>query len=139
MIDRAVVDTGPLVAIVREKEEAHARCVVALRGLRTPLVTCWPVLTEAAWLLRREQGGLRAVNGLVESGAVRVVDLDDRALAWMVDFVERYASVGAQLADAALMLIAEREGIDTVFTLDRRDFTVYRTGAGKALSIVPDV
>jgi predicted nucleic acid-binding protein len=88
--------------------------------------------------LRREQGGLRAVNGLVESGAVRVVDLDDRALAWMVDFVERYSSVGAQLADAALMLIAEREGIDTVLTLDRRDFSVYRTGAGKALSIVPD-
>lgn len=138
MTDRAVVDTGPLVAIVREKEEAHARCVAALRGLRTPLITCWPVLTEAAWLLRNEQRGLRAVNGLVESGAVRVVELDDRALAWMVDFVERYASVGAQLADAALMLIAEREGIETVFTLDRRDFSVYRTGAGKALSIVPD-
>jgi uncharacterized protein len=106
--------------------------------LRTPLVTCWPVLTEAAWLTRRDQGSLRAVNGLVESGAVRVVDLDDRALAWMVDLVARYASVGAHLADAALMLIAEREGIDTVFTLDRGDFTVYRTGAGKALSIVPD-
>jgi predicted nucleic acid-binding protein len=32
-------------------------------------------------------------------------------------------SAGAHLADAALMCIAEREGIDTVFTLDRRDFT----------------
>jgi hypothetical protein len=42
------VDTGPLVAIVREKEAAHARWVDALRGLRTPLITCRPAPTEAA-------------------------------------------------------------------------------------------
>jgi len=36
----------------------------------------------------------------------------------------QYASLGAQLAAAALMLIAEREGIGTIFTLDRRDFSV---------------
>jgi hypothetical protein len=100
--------------------------------LVTPLITCWPVRTEAARLLRKAQAELRAVNGLVESGAVI------RALASMVDFVERYASVGAQLADAALMLIAQQEGIETTFTLDRGDFFVYRTGAGKALRIVPD-
>jgi len=36
------------------------------------------------------------------------------------------------------MFIAEREGIDTVFTLDKRDFSVYRASDGRALSIVPD-
>ncbi len=51
--------------------------------------------------------------------------------------MDRYASLGAQLADAALMYIAEREGINTVFTLDRRDFSVYRTTDGRALSILP--
>jgi predicted nucleic acid-binding protein len=52
--------------------------------------------------------------------------------------MERYATIRAQLADAALMFIAEREAIDTVFTLDRRDFAVYRTSDGQALTIVPD-
>jgi predicted nucleic acid-binding protein len=137
MSERAVVDTGPLVAIVRDREEAHDRCVAALKTLRPPLLTCWPVLTEAAWLLRAEPGGMRALGGLVRCGAVALVELDGHALAWILDYMDRYASVGAQLADAALMLIAEREGIDTVFTLDRRDFSVYRTTGGRALAILP--
>ena len=36
------------------------------------------------------------------------------------------------------MFIAEREGIGTVFTLDRRDFSVYRTTDGRALTVVPE-
>jgi len=135
---RAVVDTGPLVAIVRDREHAHARCVATLRTLRPPLLSCWPVVTEAAWLLRREPWAMKAIDGLVSSGAVRLLELDAGALSWCVAFMERYAALGAQLADAALMLIAEREGIDTAFTLDRRDFSVYRTDGGRALAIAPE-
>jgi uncharacterized protein len=136
--ERTVVDTGPLVAIVRAREEAHGRCVAVLKELRAPLLTCWPVFTEASWLLRNEPGGIEALGGLVQSGAVKLVELDDQALAWIIAYMERYASIGAQLADASLMFIAEREGIGTVFTLDRRDFSVYRTTDGRALTIVPE-
>jgi hypothetical protein len=40
------------VAIIRKREKAHRKCVAALKTFRPPLLTCWPVLTEAAWLLR---------------------------------------------------------------------------------------
>ena len=70
---------------------------------------------------------------------VKLVELDETALPWIIAFMERYASAGAQMADAALMYLAEREGIDTVFTLDRRDFSVYRTTDGRALEIVPEL
>ena len=136
--ERTVVDTGPLVAIVRTREAAHGRCVAALGSLRAPLLTCWPVLTEVAWLLRAEPGGMRVIGELVRGGAVEIVELDEIALAWIVAYLDRYTSLGAQLADAALMYIAERRGIGTVFTLDRRDFSVYRTTDGRALDIVPD-
>ena len=139
MTERAVADTGPLVAIVRKREKAYKKCVAALKELRPPLLTCWPVLTEAAWLLAGEPGGIKALGGLVQSGAVRIIELDDQALHWIVAFLERYASIGAQMADAAVMYIAEREGIDTVFTLDHRDFSVYRTTDGRALDIVPEL
>jgi len=134
---RAVADTGPLVAIVRSREKDHRKCVATLKAIRPPLLTCWPVLTEAAWLLRKEPGGFGALGGLVESGVVRVVELDETALAWIIAFLDRYASAGAQLADAALMYLAEREDIDTVFTLDRRDFSIYRTTHGRAPAILP--
>ena len=138
MVDRAVADTGPLVAIVRTREKAHKKCAAALKTFRPPLLTCWPVLTEVAWLLRKEPDGMKAVGGLIESGLVKLVELDEPALVWIIAFMERYASAGAQMADAALMYLAEREGIDTVFTLDRRDFSVYRTTAGRALTIRPE-
>jgi predicted nucleic acid-binding protein len=128
-----------LVAIVRAREEAHARCVSALRAFRVPLLTCWPVLTETAWLLREEPEGMRAVLGLVRSGAVQLVELDEHALVCIVAFMDRYAALGAQLADAALVFIAEAHGLDTVFTLDRRDFSVYRLSSGQALTILPDL
>jgi predicted nucleic acid-binding protein len=138
VVSRAVVDTGPLVATVRKREKAHHKCVAALKTLRPPLLTCWPVLTEAAWLLRNEPEGMRAIGGLIRTGSVKLVDLDAIALDWIIVFLERYASIGAQLADAALIYIAEREGIDTVFTLDRRDFSVYRTTDGRPLKIMPE-
>jgi uncharacterized protein len=137
MAERAVADTGPLVAIIRKREKAHRKCVAALKTFRPPLLTCWPVLTEAAWLLRGEPGGIKALGGLIQSGSVKLVELDESALHWIVAFLERYDSADAQMADAAVMYIAEREGIDTVFTLDRRDFSIYRTTDGRALNIVP--
>jgi hypothetical protein len=45
--------------------------------------------------------------------------------------------MGAQIADATLVYLAEREGIDTVFTLDCRDFSVYRLADGRSLRVVP--
>jgi predicted nucleic acid-binding protein len=134
---RVVADTGPLVAIVRSREKAHKKCTAALKAIRPPLLTFWPVLTEAAWLLRDEPGRFKALGGLVTGGLVKLIELDETALKWIIGFLERYASVNAQLADAAVMYIAERESIDTVFTLDRRDFLIYRTTDGGALNILP--
>jgi hypothetical protein len=42
------------------------------------LLTCWPVFTEASWLLRNEPGVIEALGELVWSGAVRLVELDEQ-------------------------------------------------------------
>jgi hypothetical protein len=81
---------------------------------------------------------MKAIGGLAKSGLVKLVELDETALAWIIAFMVRYASGKAQMADAALMYIAEQENIDIVFTLDRQDFSIYRTSDGRALAIVPE-
>jgi hypothetical protein len=93
---------------------------------------------RSAYLLRDEPGGFAALAGMLDSGLIQLAALDDTALPWIVAFLDRYASAKAQLADSALMYLAEREGIDTVFTLDRRDFSIYRTTDGRALTILPE-
>jgi len=49
----------------------------------------------------------------------------------------KYKDLGIQLADASLVHLANREGIETVFTLDRRDFGVLRPARGKKLRLIP--
>jgi predicted nucleic acid-binding protein len=51
--------------------------------------------------------------------------------------MEKYRDLPMDLADAALVRVAERERIRDVFTLDRRDFSIYRPlGLGR-FRIVP--
>jgi predicted nucleic acid-binding protein len=45
--------------------------------------------------------------------------------------------LGIQLADASLVYLANREGIETMFTLDRRDFGALRLARGKKLRLIP--
>jgi len=51
--------------------------------------------------------------------------------------MKTYQDIQPQLADAALVYLADREGIDTIFTLDRRDFSVYRSTRKRPFRIVP--
>jgi uncharacterized protein len=44
-----------------------------------------------------------------------------------------------QLADASLVHLANRESIDTIFTLDRRNFSVYRSARNRRFRLIPDI
>ena len=137
---RVLVDTGPLVAILSSVDQYHAACVKALHQLPGPLFSCWPVITEAVWLLRSHPGAvqqlLRSCSGKPGS-FLELLPLDGAEAAAIAEVMKEYEDIRPQLADAALVYLAKREGIDTIFTLDRRDFAVYRGGHKRGLLIVP--
>ena len=131
-----LLDTGPLVAIFCEADEHHAVCVEALQAIVPPLLTTWTVLTEAAWLLRDEPMGLRRLYA--PQGLFTIVPQGDNELSECKAIFERYHSLSPQLADLSLVQLAERRGLSTVLTLDRRNFAVYRAKR-KHLKLLPDV
>ena len=136
---RILVDTGPIVAILSEADQYHERCSEEIDGLRPPLLTCWPVVTEAQWLLRHDE---QAVDGLFrafDSGLLALLPVDDGAMPWLAAFLHRYRKIEPDLADATLVYLAEREGIRTIFTLDQRDFSVYRYAGNRRLNIIPSM
>lgn len=136
--ERVLADTGPLVAILRESDSNHRACSEALKRIRRPAPTCWAVLTEAAWILRKDRKAVSELLRFFKEGVFHVLEIPSDTTAWLSAFFERFSDREPQLADASLIYLAEREGIDAIFTLDARDFSIYRTTSGKALRILPD-
>ena len=140
MADRSIlVDTGPLVAIVSKDDAHHDVCVETLESLSPPLLTCWPVVTEAAWLLRKKPIAMERLFAAFDAGMLDLLSLESDALPWIAQFMRRYESIGAQLADPALVYLAERDHIRSIFTLDRRDVSVYRLKRNRSLKIIPEI
>jgi predicted nucleic acid-binding protein len=133
-----LLDTGPLVAILLATDQHHERCVEAFQKLTRPPVTCVPVLTEAAWLIRADIDNVRKLMSYWRNGVFLVEALEVDAASWIDSFLARFADQNPQLADAALMYLADRDHFDTVFTLDHRDFSVYRTNDNRGLEIIPE-
>ena len=135
---RAVlVDAGPLVALLDRSDAAHEACVGALKRLRDPLVTVWPAFTEAMYLLGGTWAGQRALWSRLETEALALASLDETDAPRMRELMEKYRDLPMDLADAALVRVAERESLTEIFTLDRRHFSVYRSGRRRRFSIVP--
>jgi predicted nucleic acid-binding protein len=137
--DRVIVDAGPLVAILNRLDSQHEVCHRQGLELAGPLLTTWPVIAEAAWLLRKTPGGISALLTMVRDGLVECSPLSPDAAAWIDAFLQKYADQKPQLADASLMYVAEVERIETIFTLDRRDFLVYRLSGKRRLELLPNL
>ena len=72
------------------------------------------------------------------SGVFEVLDLATHGLKDIAAIMTRYESLGLQLANAALLHLAHREGIRTIFTLDRRDFSVVRLKQNRLPRLIPE-
>ena len=118
-------------------DEHHDACVEQLRQIRGPLLTCWPVITEATWLLRAYPRALRRLLSSFGGGIFQLLSLDEADLSGIAAILAKYQGLGLQLADASLLHLANRDGIETIFTLDRRDFGVLRLARGKKLRVIP--
>jgi predicted nucleic acid-binding protein len=138
MAEHVVVDAGPLVAMLRQDDHHHLVCRDAARQLRPPFVTTWLAITEAAWLLRNVSGGVESLVGLLESKLVRCHDLDDAFIPWLRAFLNQYADLRPQVADASLVYVADVLQSSVVFTLDRRDFSVFRNRQGHPFQLFPE-
>jgi hypothetical protein len=131
-----LVDTGPLVALVDEDDQGHQSCSEFLDNLpgSSKLVTIYPVLTEAFYLIGKQNELsnlfqiLTRIEILLRSGE----DMDR-----IQTLMERYGDLPMDFADAALVATAEALNIKTVFTLDQRDFRVYRPKHCGHFEVVP--
>lgn len=136
MLSPVLIDTGPMVSLLRSNDANHERCVRRAESIEASLLTCWPVLTEAAYLLRYDLRHVQALLRFVTEGHIEIAELPPKAADWATEFFDRFSDHEPQLADAMLVYLAEQNDLTDVFTLDRRDFSIYRLADGRALNIL---
>lgn len=125
-----LADTGPLVALFDPADGDHERCRTILASIEEPLCTTVPVLTEAFHLLTPGSIGSQRLMDFITGQGLSVWFLDDRALVRAFELMIRYADHPMDLADASLVVVAERLKLRKIFTIDRNDFATYRIKQG---------
>ncbi len=134
-----LVDAGPLVALIDKAQGAeHRQCVAAQKKLKGPLLTTWPCLAEAMYLLGKLRGwaGQEALWNYVGQRTLLIHSQAAAEAGRMRDLMEKYQDTPMDLADASLVVLAEASGLKCIFTLDS-DFYIYRIHDTESFEVVP--
>ena len=125
-----VVDAGPLIALFDRDDAHHQQAVEFLRRVGDcRLVTTSLVVEEVAAMLSDVQPNLvRFLEWL--SAAVEIDDALREDLARMIEVIEKYSDLPADLADVSLVALCERRSIVTIASINS-DFDVYRLPRGR--------
>jgi uncharacterized protein len=132
-----LIDTGPLVAFFDASDRYHDFCIDILEGLTDPLLTTWPVVTEAFFLLDFAWKAQEALWEFMLRGGLDMRDLSGKALMRCRALMEKYQDLPMDLADGTLVVLGEELKLNRVFTLDHRHFQIYRPLHVKRFELLP--
>ena len=135
-----LIDAGPLVALFAVDDRHHSRfdaqvAALAEQGLR--LLTTWPCIVEAAYLLDVPQRF--EMLRWIELGGVQVYPFETHHLADMVAWMQQYTERDKRemdFADASLYWLAVATAVADILTIDVADFSRYRLPDGKAFTLL---
>jgi predicted nucleic acid-binding protein len=130
-----IVDTGPLVAFLRQAEAVHEWVAAKFAELPSPFLTCEPVLAETFFLVSGQPGGPSRFFELLRSGLLEIdfSVIDEREALWKL--IHKYEDLPMSLADACLVRLAEKHARAAVFTLDAH-FRIYRKHGRQQIPVI---
>lgn len=134
-----IVDTSGLLSALDASEPSHARSAAALRASGNPRLLSPFVLAELDYLLARRVSTHveRAFLGEVARGAYQLEPFSAEDVARAGEILEQYADLDLGLADASIVVLAERHGTSDVLTLDERHFRALLGPDGQPFRLLP--
>ena len=134
-----VLDTSGLLAAIDGSQRQHAEAAAAIRAATGPLLLSPFVLAELDYLLstRVSQGAAVALLDQVAAGAYRLEPMEADDIARASEIVLQYRDLQLGLADASLVVLAERHATHDILTLDERHFRAIAGPGGRPFRILP--
>ena len=138
MQQNALAESGPLAALFDSRDGYHEMCSAFFRARGNSLLshTTWEVISEVMYFLdfsaATQSDFLEWLHAGHSRGLLHTAGLSPEDLPGLAGMIRKYADRPMDLADASLVWLANRTGIVDIITLDRGDFSVYRTAKRKA-------
>jgi uncharacterized protein len=134
-----LLDTSGLLAAIDSSQSHHQDALAALREARGPRLLSPFVLAELDYLLATKVGVDAELSLLdeVARGAYRLEAFAPEDFDAARGIVAKYRDAEVGLADASIVVLADRYGIQNVLTLDRRHFGVLRASGGRRFRVAP--
>lgn len=134
-----VLDTSGLLAAIDGSQRYHAAAAAALRRADAPLLLSPFVLAELDYLLATKVSQQAAVALLdqVATGAYRLEPMAADDIARASEIINQYRDLQLGLADASLVVLAERHGTLDLLTLDERHFRAVSGPGGSSFRLLP--
>lgn len=134
-----ILDTSGLLSAIDASERHHRAAAQALRESRGPLLLSPFVLAELDYLLavRVSSTASQALLEQVAIGAYRLEPMTGDDVGRAAEIIGRYSDLGLGLADASLVVLAERHDALDLLTLDERHFRAVRGPRDRPFRILP--
>ena len=132
-----LIDTGPIVAFFDRDDRYHKMCVEILKETQPPLITTWPVVTECFYLLNFSWEVQDDLWTFIRRGGIEIYPLEKDHFNRCQDLMKQYRDLPMDLADATMVALAEVLGLSKIFTLDHKDFSIYRLKQRKRFTLIP--
>jgi predicted nucleic acid-binding protein len=134
-----VLDTGGLYAALDANESLHGRAVAALVGAKPPRLLSPFVLAELDYLIGRRVGHEAQIQLLDEitRGVYRLEPFSHEDVGQARRVMDRYSDLRIGLADASVVVLAQRHRTLDLLSTDERHFRTMRGPGGKAFRLLP--
>lgn len=134
-----LLDTSGLLPVLDRSEPRHAACAGIVQAAGVPLLLSPFVLAELDYLLGSRVGAQAQIALLDEvvRGAYRLEPFGPADVVLARKVMARYATLALGLADASIVVLADRYGAKDILTLDERHFRVVRTSDRRPFRLLP--
>lgn len=133
---KALLDTGPWVALMDRSESLHAQTVTWFQAYRGSLYSTEAVLTEVLYLLNFSCNAQASAMDFILKSIVSLVPANTESIKITKRLMLKYADLPMDYADATLVALAMETGINQIATFDTTDFSIYRSGRNKSFRLL---
>lgn len=134
-----LMDTSGLLSALFPDQRAHRACADVLRQGDGPFLLSPFVLAELDYLIAKLTDVATEIRFLEEvvRGAYRLESFEPWDIAQACTIIDRHRDLDIGLADASVVVLANRHNTDLLLTLDERHFRVLPGPQGKPFRLLP--